>query len=244
MKIGDSDAPQRGLDRIRDTDQANQEGAVELRNRLRNFVTWGKDNGGDKQAHNFEDVSSSIAELVEGTCLDHPGGEQFPWVSIVVQPRIDFNQTNWGFSLNDTVYRFRVLIEPSVMTWATAEALMEAQYPDLCPDVSYNAVLLESTTTVDERKQAAVNAIDNILHEFGSNDSDPGHKLFNTGWFSIQIPRDREDRLRDLASYIQGFHTLKLLPNKQAAEQFIPAVEVIVLGSLEDEPDHAPPPKV
>ncbi|KAG8702316.1 hypothetical protein FRC09_004806 [Ceratobasidium sp. 395] len=128
------------------------------------------------------------------------------------------------------------------MTWATAEDLMEAQYADLYPDFSYNAVPLETTSTIDERRQAAVTGIDNILREFGSNDSDPSHIMsFNTGWFSIQIPRDQEDRLRDLASYIQAFHTLKLLPNKQAAD--VPAAEDIVLESLEDEPNHAPPSK-
>ncbi|KAG8775468.1 hypothetical protein FRC12_001473 [Ceratobasidium sp. 428] len=127
------------------------------------------------------------------------------------------------------------------MTWATAEDSMKAQYADLCPDFSYIAVPLETTSTIDERSQAAVNGIDNIFTRHLFIDSDPSHMSFNTGWFSIQIPRDREDRLRDLASYIQAFHTLQLLPNKRAAD--VPAVENVVLEPLEDEPNHAPPSK-
>ncbi|KAG8678009.1 hypothetical protein FRC09_020204, partial [Ceratobasidium sp. 395] len=127
--------------------------------------------------------------------------------------------------------------------------LMEAQYSELCPDISYNAVPLETTSAIDERNQAVSNGIEDILRKFGddsersrmSSETNGLSMSSNPGWFSIQIPFGQVDRLKDLASYIQAFHTLKLLPNKKATD--FPAVEVIVHGSLEGGPNHAPPPK-
>ncbi|KAG8711972.1 hypothetical protein FRC09_020324 [Ceratobasidium sp. 395] len=162
-------------------------------------------------------------------------GQKLRWVSIVVQPRIDAgNDQTWGFTMIDpsetglAYHRFRVLIQPSSTTWATAEDLVAAQYSNLCPDISYNAMPLDPTWVDDQRvvnaasllREATIMEFFEGLHLQHLSSSkltlrdmlvDPQSELkrSSSGWLNIQIPYGDEERLAKLAEWVDEFHALK-----------------------------------
>ncbi|KAG8724236.1 hypothetical protein FRC12_002156 [Ceratobasidium sp. 428] len=210
----------------------NIEAAVVLQERLVSFLNGVDNNTG---GFSFSGASDLIANAVNGTRLTSQlvagdtearlqatkepkevlpeayggpeQGQQFPWVSIIVQPRIDAGgDQNWGFTMVDSnrvpYHRFQVLVDVSYKTWATAEDLVRAQYSNLCPDISYNAIPLDPTWTRNQVVEAAMNTVTALGQRFGVEE-------LGSRWLSVQIPYDDQEKLEEFAEAIDNFHRLK-----------------------------------
>ncbi|KAG9123028.1 hypothetical protein FRC07_000337 [Ceratobasidium sp. 392] len=186
--------------------------AVILRNRLSAFVAKV-----DKKPLLYSEASDLLAEVVLGTCPDQRAeGRKFPWLSIVVEPRVDIEQYQTrgfckiGYNSNGTVYgyyEFRVLVEVSSAAWPTLEDLVEAEYQYLCPDTSYNAIVLDEKWSQKDVEKAVENIRNDLLKEFPFDGNIPESNFFKDGWLTIRIGMDDVERLEKLALVVNDFHT-------------------------------------
>ncbi|KAG8692627.1 hypothetical protein FRC08_009631 [Ceratobasidium sp. 394] len=168
----------------------------------------------DEKPHTYKEASELIETAVSGTCTGageaRTPGESYSWVSIVVQPRIDKQQKNWGFSILNEPNEFRVSVRSSITKWDTVEGLVKSQYANLCPDISYNALRLPGNWSRAQCEQASLSIVTRIGKAFNClvpNISDPE---WDGGWFTIQVADDDHNKLAVLVDLLEEFQDLAL----------------------------------
>ncbi|KAG9084623.1 hypothetical protein FRC06_003975, partial [Ceratobasidium sp. 370] len=88
-------------------------------------------------------------------------------------------------------YEFRVSVKSSITKWNTVDGLIKSQYGNLCPDISYNAILLPNEWSSDECERAALSIAARIGNAFECRVPNIYKPDWDSGWFTIQlVPSD------------------------------------------------------